>query len=45
MNIRIYTNTIKKAFKEILKTGIKAEYEESEKGIYYEIRIKIPINK
>ncbi len=45
MNIRIYTNTIKNAFKEILKTGIKAEYEESEKGIYYEIRIKIPINK
>jgi ParB family chromosome partitioning protein len=45
MNMRIYTNTIKNAFKEILKTGVKAEYEENNKGIYYEIRIKIPINK
>ncbi|MBK5251429.1 MAG: ParB/RepB/Spo0J family partition protein [Peptostreptococcaceae bacterium] len=45
MNMRIYTNTIKNAFKEILKTGVKAEYEECDKGIYYEIRIKIPINK
>jgi len=43
MNMRIYTNTIKNAFKEILKTGVKAEYEEVEKGKYYEIRIKIPI--
>ncbi len=42
MNMRIYTNTIKNAFKEILKTGIKAEYEETDKGKYYEIRIKIP---
>jgi len=42
MNMRIYTNTIKNAFKEILKTGVKAEYEEADKGKYYEIRIKIP---
>ncbi len=44
MNMRIYTNTIKNAFKEILKTGVKAEYEETDKGKYYEIRIKIPNN-
>lgn len=44
MNMRIYTNTIKNAFKEILKTGIKAEYEEADRGKYYEIRIKIPNN-
>lgn len=45
MNMRIYTNTIKRAFNEILKTGMKAEYEEKEKGGFYEVTIRIPLGK
>lgn len=43
LNMRIYTNTLKRAFKEILKTGIQAEYEEGQNGAYYEVKIRIPL--
>ena len=32
INIRIYLNTIKKAYSAIKETGIKAEYKEIDKG-------------
>lgn len=42
INIRIYLNTIKKAFSAIKDTGIKAEYKEVDKGDYVEVMVKIP---
>lgn len=42
INVRIYLNTIKKAFKAIKDTGIKAEYKEVDKGEYVEVMVKIP---
>lgn len=42
INIRIYTNTLKKAFKAIKEYGIDAEYKEVEKDDYVLINIKIP---
>lgn len=42
INIRIYTNTLKKAFKAIREYGIDAEYKEIEKEDCVLINIKIP---
>lgn len=42
INIRIYLNTIKKAFSAIKETGIKAEYLEVDMGDYVEVTVKIP---
>ena len=45
INIRIYLNTIKKAYSAIKETGIEAEYKEADKGDYVEVSIKIPKHK
>ncbi|MGL5695304.1 MAG: nucleoid occlusion protein [Peptostreptococcaceae bacterium] len=42
MGIRIYLNTMKQAFDAILNTGIKAKYNEIDKGDYMEVVVKIP---
>lgn len=42
INIRIYLNTIKKAFSAIKETGINAEYLEEDKGDYVEVTVRIP---
>ena len=42
MGIRIYLNTIKQAFDAILNTGIKAKYNEIDKGDYMEVVVRIP---
>ena len=42
INIRIYLNTMKKAYSAIKDTGIKAEYKEIDKGEYVEVTVKIP---
>lgn len=42
INIRIYINTLKKAFKAIREYGINAEYKEVEEEEYVLINIKIP---
>lgn len=42
ISIRIYLNTIKKAFSAIKDTGIKAEYKEVDKGDHVEVVVKIP---
>ena len=42
INIRIYINTIKKAFSAIKDTGVNAEYKEVDKGDYVEVSVKIP---
>lgn len=42
INIRIYLNTIKKAFSAIKDTGIEAEYKEVDKGDHVEVTVKIP---
>lgn len=42
INIRIYLNTIKKAYSAIKETGIKAEYKEIDKGDHVEVVVKIP---
>jgi len=44
INYKIYINTIKNAYNEILKTGIKAKFEEKEKDDYIEVKVKIPKN-
>src|SRR6056297_254266 len=44
INNKIYINTIKNAYNEILKTGIKAKFEEKEKDDYIEVKVKIPKN-
>lgn len=41
INFRIYTNTIKQAYQEILKTGVAASYEEVESEDGLEVRIRI----
>ena len=43
INMRIYLNTIKNAYNEILKTGIQADYKEKDMGD--KIEIKITLNK
>lgn len=42
INVRIYLNTIKKAYKAIKEYGVKAEYNEEDKGEYFLVSIKIP---
>ena len=42
INIRIYLNTIKKAYKAIVDYGINAQYKEEDKGEFVEVTIKIP---
>lgn len=42
INYKIYINTIKNAYKEIVKTGIDAEFEQNESDEYIEIKVKIP---
>ena len=42
INIRIYLNTIKKAYSAIKDTGVKAEYKEVDKGDHVEVVVKIP---
>ena len=42
ISIRIYLNTIKKAYKAIKEYGINAEYEEEDKGEYVLVTIKVP---
>ena len=42
MGIKIYLNTMKQAFDAILNTGIKAKYNEIDKGDYMEVVVKIP---
>lgn len=42
INVRIYLNTIKKAFSAIKDTGINAEYKEVDKGDYVEVMVRIP---
>lgn len=44
INYKIYINTIKNAYNEILKTGIDAKFEEKEKDNYIEVKVKIPKN-
>lgn len=42
INVRIYLNTIKKAYRAIKEYGVKAEYNEEDKGDFYLVSIKIP---
>lgn len=42
INYKIYINTIKNAYNEIVKTGIDAEFEQNESDEYIEIKVKIP---
>ena len=42
MNYKIYINTIKNAYKEILKTGCKVEYGQVDKGEFIELVVRIP---
>ncbi len=45
INYRIYVNTLKHAYKEIMKTGVKAEFHQEEHDDYVEVTVKIPKNK
>jgi ParB family chromosome partitioning protein len=42
INYKIYINTIKNAYNEIVKTGIKAKFEQDESDEFIEIKVKIP---
>ena len=42
INVRIYLNTIKKAYKAIKEYGIDAEYKEIDKDDHFEVIIKLP---
>lgn len=42
INYKIYINTIKNAYNEIVKTGIKAKFEQKESDDFIEIMVKIP---
>lgn len=42
INVRIYLNTLKKAYKAIKKFGINADYKEKDKEDHVEVVIKIP---
>ena len=44
-NFRIYLNTLKNAYNAIKDTGIKAEYNQKDKGEYIEVTVKIPKNQ
>ena len=45
INYRIYVNTIKYAFNEIKKSGVPAEFEQTDFDEYIELKVKIPKNK
>jgi len=45
INVRIYLNSIKKAYKAIKEYGINASYKEVDKGEFVEVIINIPKNK
>lgn len=42
INYKIYINTIKNAYNEIIKTGIEAKFEQNESEEFIEIMVKIP---
>lgn len=42
VSVRIYLNTIKKAYKAIKENGINAEYGEEDKGEFVLVTIKVP---
>jgi len=42
INYKIYINTIKNAYNEIVKTGIDAKFEQGESDEFIEIKVKIP---
>ena len=42
INYRIYVNTIKNAYNEILKTGIDAEFQQDDNDNFIEIKVRIP---
>lgn len=42
INYKIYINTIKNAYNEIIKTGINAKFEQNESDEFIEIKVKIP---
>lgn len=42
INYKIYINTIKNAYNEIVKTGINAKFEQRESEEYIELNVKIP---
>lgn len=42
INYKIYINTIKNAYNEIVKTGVDAKFEQNESDEFIEIRVKIP---
>ena len=42
INYKVYINTIKNAYNEIVKTGIEAKFEQNESEDYIEIKVKIP---
>lgn len=44
INYKIYINTLKNAYKEILKTGCKVEYGQVDRGEFIEVTVKIPKN-
>lgn len=44
INYRIYVNTIKHAYKEIVKTGVSAKFEQNDFEDYIELKVKIPKN-
>jgi len=45
LNFRIYLNTLKNAYNAITNTGLKAQYEQLDKGEYIEVVVKIPKNQ
>ncbi len=42
INLRIYVNTLRSAFEEIRKTGVKATFEQRDHDDYIEIKVRIP---
>lgn len=42
ISVRIYLNTIKKAYKAIKEYGVKAEYDEKDQGDFVVVTIKLP---
>lgn len=44
INYNIYINTIKNACREIIKTGCKVEYDQTDKGGFIEVTVRIPKN-
>ena len=42
ISYKIYINTIKNAYNEIVKTGIEARFEQEESEEFIEIKVKIP---